>query len=78
MIWSHCKPDYSSKPEEDAEAHLLRTNEWMETHAFPEAVMVQRFCLTLVGEARLWYESLRQIAVDWNELQDQFRQQYSK
>ena len=49
-------------------------------HAFPESVKVQRFCLTLVGEARLWYESLRTItiAVDWNGLQDQFRQQYSK
>ena len=50
----------------------------METDAFQEAVRVQRFCLTLVGEARLWHESLRPIAVDWNGLQDQFRQQYSK
>ena len=50
----------------------------METHAFPEAVKVQRFCLTLVGEARLCYELLRSIPVDWNILQDQFRQQYSK
>ena len=50
----------------------------METHAFPEAVKVQRFCLTLVGEARLWNESLRPIAVDWNGLQDQSSQQYSK
>ena len=30
------------------------------------------FCLTLVGEARLWYESLRPIKLDWNELQNQF------
>ena len=37
-----------------------------------------RFCLTLVGEARLWYESLQPIANDWPALQDQFRQQYSK
>ena len=28
----------------------------------------------LVGEARLWYESLRPINVDWNGLQNQFRQ----
>ena len=26
----------------------------------------------------LWYESLRPIALDWNGLQTQFRQQYSK
>ena len=35
-------------------------------------------CLTLVGEARLWYESLRPINVDCIWLQIQFRQQYSK
>ena len=45
---------------------------------FSEAVKVQRFCLTLVGEARFWHESLRPIVVDWQGLQDQFRQQYSK
>ena len=37
----------------------------MDTHTFPEGVKVQHFCLTLVGEGRLWYESLRPINVDW-------------
>ena len=32
----------------------------------------------LVCEARLWYESLRPIALDWNGLQKHFRQYYSK
>ena len=50
----------------------------MDTHAFPEGVKVQWFCLTSVGEARLWYEFLRPINVDWLGLQNQFRQQYSK
>ena len=50
----------------------------MDTHDFPDHIMVQRFCLTLVGEARLWYESLRLINADWEELQHMFRQQYSK
>ena len=59
-------------------AHLLRTDDWMDTHAFPEGVKIQRFCLTLVGEARLWYESFRPIALDWNGLQNQFTQQYTK
>ena len=36
------------------------------------------FVYTLVGEARLWHESLRPINVDWIGLQNQFRQQYSK
>ena len=72
LPWSHFKP------EEDGEAHLLRTNDWMEIHAFPEVVKVKRFCLTLEGEARLSYESYGHIAVDWNGQQNQFRQQYSK
>ena len=25
--WSHFKPEFSGKPKEDAEAHLLRTND---------------------------------------------------
>ena len=32
LNWSHFKPEFSGKPEDDAEAHLLRTNDWMETH----------------------------------------------
>ena len=47
LNWSHFKPDFAGKPDEDAEAHLLRTNDWMDTHAFPEGVKVQRFCLML-------------------------------
>ena len=27
MNWSNFKPEYSGKPEEDVEAHLLRTND---------------------------------------------------
>ena len=67
---SHFNLKYSGKPDEGAEAHLLRTNEWMDMHKFPDQVKIQRFCLTLVGEARLWYESLRPINVDWVGLQN--------
>ena len=48
------------------------------THGFQDNVKVQRFYLTLTGEARLWYESLRLINIDWLGLQNIFRQQYSK
>ena len=78
LNWSHFKPEYTGRPDEDAEAHLLKTNDWMDTHKFPEHVKVQTFYLTLVGEARLWYESLRPINVDWVGLHNIFRQQYSK
>ena len=53
-------------------------NDWMDTHDFQNQVKVQRFHLTLVGEATLWYESLRPINTDWKDLQNMFRQQYSK
>ena len=78
LNWSYFKPEFSGVPGEDADAHLLRTNDWMETHNFPEVAKVQRFCLTLTREARLWCELLRPIVVDWIGLQKHFRQQYSK
>ena len=78
LNWSHFKPEYAGTVEEDAEAHLLRTNNWMNTHDFKDHIEVQIFCLTLVGEARLWYKSLRPINADWEDLQHMFRQQYSK
>ena len=78
LNWSHFKPEYSGKPDEDAEAHLLRMNDWMDTHRFPDQGKVWRFCLTYVGEARVWYKLLRLINVDWAGLQNIFRQQYSK
>ena len=78
MNWSYFKPEFSGKAEEDAMAHLLKTNDWMDTYNFPDDTKVRRFCLTLIGEARLWYESLKPIEMDWNALQECFRQQYSK
>ena len=62
------------------EAHLLRTNDWMTTYNFPDDQKVMRFCLTLLGEAWLWYETLngQQQQLDWAGLQECFRQQYSK
>ena len=36
LNWSNFRPQFSGKPEEDVEAHLLRTEDWMTTHNFPE------------------------------------------
>ena len=68
LNWSHFMPGFSGKPEGNEEAHLLRTNNWMNTHQFQEGIKFQRFCLTLVGEARLWHQSLRPINIDWQGL----------
>ena len=50
----------------------------METHTFPDDTKVRRLCLTLMGEARLWYETLIQVQLYWDALQECFWQQYSK
>ena len=50
----------------------------MTTYDFPEAVKVQRFCLTLVGETRNWYATLEPLVMTWPELQNLFKRQYSK
>ena len=56
LNWSYFKPEFSGKPNEDAETHLVHTKGWMNAHHFIDGVKVQRFCLTLLGEARLWYQ----------------------
>ena len=76
--WIGKKPEFSGKPEEDAESHLLSTRDWMEAHNFPDEAKVRQFCLILTGEARLWYESLAPLDNDWPALQNKFRWQYSK
>ena len=50
----------------------------MTTHDFSNDQKVRRFCLTLLGEARLGYETLGTQVLDWAGLQDHFQQQYSK
>ena len=76
--WIGKKPEFSGKPEEDVESHLLNTKDWMEVHNFPEGEKVRHFRVTLIGEARLWYESLALLDNDWPALQNKFRWQYSK
>ena len=53
LNWSNLKPEFLGKPDEDTEAHLLCSNDWMNAHHFVDGVKVQRFCLTLLGEATL-------------------------
>ena len=51
----------------------------MDAHHFNEDIKVQRFCLTLLGEARLWYHSLEPLGnTTWPQLQNLFRQRFSK
>ena len=48
-------------------------------NCFNDDVKVQRFCLTLLGEVRLWYHSLEPLEdTTWPQLQNLLRQRYSK
>ena len=50
----------------------------MDTHNFAAGQRVQRFPLTLVGEARLGYQSIHPFQDNWKELQNRYRTQFSK
>ena len=52
LNWSHFKPEFSGKPDEDAEAHVLCTNDWINAQHFVKGVRVQRYCFTLLGEVK--------------------------
>ena len=49
-------------------------NDWMDTHLSGSCKGTEIW----VNFSRLWYESLRPINVNWEDLQHMFRQQYSK
>ena len=57
---------------------FFSTRDWMEAHNFREGEKVRCFRVTLIGEARLWYESLAPLDNGWPSLQNKFRWQYSK
>ena len=50
----------------------------MEAHTFPEGDKVRCFHVMLIGEARLWHESLAPLDNNWPTLQNKFRWQYFK
>ena len=51
----------------------------MEAHRFNVDIRAQRFCLTPLREVRLWYQSLEPLQeTTWAQLQNLFRQRYSR
>ena len=51
--WSNFKPEFSGEPEEDAEAHLLCSNDWMNAHPFVNSVKVQRFLSYIARRSKI-------------------------
>ena len=48
--WSYFKLKVSGKPDKGAKTHLLRTNDWTNTHALQEGVKANGFFWALIGE----------------------------
>ena len=53
LNWSHFKPEIADKPDEDAEVHLLRMNDWMGTHAFQEGVKSPTFLSNISRRSKI-------------------------
>ena len=47
LNWSHFRPEFAGRPEKDAEAHLLHTNDCMNIHNFPVDLKVGRCLLNI-------------------------------
>ena len=43
--WSDFKPEFSGKPDEDGEAHLHHSNDWMNAHHFVDGEKSRDFVL---------------------------------
>ena len=71
-------PIFPAKPDEDAESHLICSNDRMNSKGIVEEWKCARFCLTLAANAHLWYESINPVDNDWLNLQKLFCQQLSK
>ena len=39
LNWSYFKLEFAGKPDKEAEAHLPRTNDWLDTNVFPDVGM---------------------------------------
>ena len=56
----------------------MNSNDWMNSQGIAEDAKCGRFCLTLGGDAHLWYEFVTPVGNDWNNLQRCFCRQFSK
>ena len=64
-------PIFKGTPGERPEAHLLRTNDWMDTCNILPVNKPTNFKHTLDHLAREWYDSLT-FPITWNDLQQRF------
>ena len=69
---------FSAKDRENAEGHLLCSNDWLNSQGIAKVAKCGRFCLTLGGDTNLWYEFITPVGNDLNSLQRPLCRQFSK
>ena len=69
-------PIFKGLPGERPEAHLLRANDWMDTHNILPVDKPTNFKHTLDHLAREWYDSLT-FPIAWGDLQQRFSRYFS-
>ena len=69
-------PIFSGKDDEDAENHLLCSNDWKNSQGIAQDEKCGRLCLTLIGDSHIWYESITTLGSDCNKLQRPFHKQF--
>ena len=65
LNWSNFKPEYSGKPEEDADAHLLCWNDWMEAHHFNEDIKSTEVLPHTTGRSKIMVPIYRTFGRDY-------------
>ena len=53
LNWSHFKPEFAGTPDENAEIHLPRKNDWMDTHASHKGVKIPRFLFDISRRSKI-------------------------
>ena len=61
-------PICSANESDDVESHLLCSKELMDSQGIVDEGKCVRFCLTIEGDACLWYESITPVGNDWISL----------
>ena len=69
MQYKHISQGHSN---EDAESHLLYSNNLMNSQGLVEEEKCASFCLTSAQDAHLWDESIHPVDNDWINLQELF------
>ena len=78
LNWSHFKPEFAGKPDEDVEAHLCRTDDWMDYTCFPRRCQGQVFLSNISRRGKVMVQIIKACKCRLEQVTNQFWQQYSK